>query len=45
MAWNKRHHNGRRIIDFGEVETPEIMQQSESVTHSYVLTEICDDIT
>jgi len=45
MALNKRHHNGRRIIDIGVVETPKIKQQSESVTHSYVLTEMCDDIT
>jgi hypothetical protein len=45
MAWNKRREDGRYVIDFGETETPENMQQSESVTYSYVGTEMCDDIT
>jgi hypothetical protein len=45
MAWNKRYENGRHVIDFGEGETPENMQQSESVTYSHVQTEMCDDIT
>jgi hypothetical protein len=45
MAWNKRRQNGRHIIDFGEAESPEIMQRAESVTHSYVRAEMCDDIT
>jgi len=39
---NKRRQNGRHIIDFVEVGTPENMPRSESVTHSYVRNELCD---
>jgi hypothetical protein len=42
MEWNKRRQNCRHIINFVESETVENMQQYESVTHSYVRTELCD---
>jgi hypothetical protein len=45
MARNKRRQNGRHIVDFVEAETPENMQRSESVTHSYVRSEMYDDVT
>lgn len=45
MAWSKRRQSSGRIIDFVEVETPENMQRSESVRHSYIRTELRDDIT